>query len=253
MYVSDGKPAGRGRRNLHEQIAFDIGVQIARGDYREGDLLPTEMVLAERYGVSRTAVREAFRILAAKGMTTSRPKIGTRVRMRGQWNMLDQDVLGWHVRDIVDEGFMKAVFEMRSLIEPQAAALAAERRSDKQLRALHAALQQIQRAHSGDGLSDAILQFHEALLDAACNPLLRSFGTLIESVLKVTLKIEAQRIESVPGVLMPTSRMEMVARHTPIFEAVRDREPDAARAAVTAAVVSARNDLAEVVARQDKR
>src|SRR6476660_4217498 len=86
-----------GQGSLSEIVARSIGRRIVSGQYRPGETLPIEPRIQEEFGVSRTAVREAIRLLSAKGLTVSRPKIGTRIRPISDWNMLDPDVLRWHV------------------------------------------------------------------------------------------------------------------------------------------------------------
>src|SRR5579871_5277797 len=83
------------RRSLHGQVAHDIGRRILGGLVKPGELLPSETELSQRLGVSRTALREAIKVLAGKGLIESRPKTGTRVRPRESWNFLDPDVLTW--------------------------------------------------------------------------------------------------------------------------------------------------------------
>src|SRR6516164_5559747 len=93
--------------SLHGRIVHAIGRRIVSGDLRPGDLLPSEPDL----GASRTVVREAVKVLAAKGLVESRPKTGTRVRPREAWNLLDPDVLAWHQGDIVDEALLRKLTE----------------------------------------------------------------------------------------------------------------------------------------------
>src|SRR6185295_7683431 len=90
-------PARARQGSLSDKVAGTIGRRIVSGKYRPSDILPTEPRIQEEFGVSRTAVREAIRLLSAKGLTHSRPKVGTRVRPITQWNMLDPEVLRWHV------------------------------------------------------------------------------------------------------------------------------------------------------------
>lgn len=245
MFTSGTALSGSGRRKLHEQIAYDIGVSIARGVYREGDLLPTELTLAENYRVSRTAVREAFRILAAKGMTLSRPKIGTRVRNRSQWNMLDTDVLAWHIERQPDPVFVAALFELREMIEPEAAATAALRRDERQLQAMETAVSAIRRAATIDELAKAIFRFHETILDAVRNPLVRSLGTLIEAIMHWTLQLEfAKAGDNGEREFLPVSvRHNLVSRHAKILDAIRDGDADRAREGARAVLVRARDDV----------
>ena len=114
-------------------VAGSLGRRIVSGRYRPGDTLPIEPKIQQEFGVSRTAVREAVRLLAAKGLIASRPKVGTRVRPMAEWNMLDSDVLRWKIDQNPSEDFINALFEMREIIEPAAASLAAERASEAEL------------------------------------------------------------------------------------------------------------------------
>eukprot|EP01035_Chromulina_nebulosa_P037515 gene37515-50643_t len=118
---------------IHGTIAHDIGVEIVSGVRKPGDVFGGEIEASEALGVSRTAYREAIRILAAKGLIESRPKAGTRVTQRSRWNLLDPDVLGWAFEGEPDTDFILDLFELRSVIEPAAAAFAARRRSDDDL------------------------------------------------------------------------------------------------------------------------
>src|SRR5215510_12161476 len=88
-----GKVAAVRKSSLHHQVAQDIGARILRGEFAPGDLLPNEAESCRAYGVSRTAVREAMKMLTAKGLIISRPKIGSRVQPKESWNLLDRDVL----------------------------------------------------------------------------------------------------------------------------------------------------------------
>ncbi|BBE72398.1 HTH-type transcriptional regulator LutR [Pleomorphomonas sp. SM30] len=241
MYISQDHMSGKVRRNLHEQIAHDIGTQIVQGTYGETDLLPTELTLAERYRVSRTAVREAFRILAAKGMTVSRPKIGTRVRMRVDWNMLDPDVLTWHLRQGATADFVEAVFEVRFCMEPEVAGIAAERRTDRHLRAMAAALQTMQKASATrDTLVSADIAFLQAMLDASGNPIYRSIGTVTESLIRFLegACLPADRRNA--GDAAVTGVNPATRRHAAVYAAIRDRDGLRAREEVRGMVAAAR-------------
>ncbi|MDP8912578.1 MAG: GntR family transcriptional regulator, partial [Pseudomonadota bacterium] len=120
-------PRGTGRR-LHGAIAHKLGVAILSGEYGPGDTLSGEVAFSEALDVSRSAYREAMQVLAAKGLVESRPKAGTRVLPRERWNLLDPDVLAWAFTGEPDIQLVRSLFELRAIIEPAAARLAAERR-----------------------------------------------------------------------------------------------------------------------------
>jgi len=124
------------RRGLHGEVVHRIGLMIMRGELRPGDPLPAESELSGDQPVSRTVLRESVKVLAAKGLVEARPKIGTRVRARSDWNLLDPDVLAWRLEASPDGVFLRNVVELRRIIEPEAARLAAERATDEEIAAL---------------------------------------------------------------------------------------------------------------------
>ena len=111
---------GRALR-LHGTIARDIGMRIVSGRIAPGRVLDGEIEASERLRVSRTAYREAVRILAAKGLIESRPKIGTRVSEPRHWHLLDPDVISWIFTSTPDERLLSGLFELRTVVEPAAA------------------------------------------------------------------------------------------------------------------------------------
>ena len=131
--------AHRGPLRLHGTIARDLGIGIVSGLYKPGDILSGEVASSERLAVSRTAYREAVRILAAKGLVESRPKVGTKVSTRDQWQLLDPDVLAWAFDSEPDLELLDSLFELRDIIESEAAALAGRRPSPSWVSSLSAA------------------------------------------------------------------------------------------------------------------
>ena len=121
------------RRGLHGEVVHTIGLQIVNGDLQPGDALPPEDDLTSDLSVSRTVLREAVRVLAAKGLVEARPKTGTRVRERGEWNILDPDVLSWRTEASDDHKLYEETTEIRLAIEPLAARLAATRATDEEV------------------------------------------------------------------------------------------------------------------------
>jgi len=104
-------------RNVHEYLATKLGREIIGGHYKPGDQLPNEIDLRDHLSVSRTALREAYRVLAAKGLIASRQNVGTRVRAKSEWNMLDPDVLKWHLDAGPSEEFIVNLFDLRQMLE----------------------------------------------------------------------------------------------------------------------------------------
>src|SRR5678815_533658 len=114
--VNGAAPTRKSLR-LHGTIARDIGVSIVSGRYRPGHILDGEVEASERRKVSRTAYREAVRILSAKGLVHSRPRVGTRVSPLAQWHLLDPDVLSWVFVGEPEPEVLHALFELRTIVE----------------------------------------------------------------------------------------------------------------------------------------
>src|SRR3546814_352117 len=135
---------GNGKR-LRGSLAQQLAVQILTGELPEGHMFPGEIEFAEQIGISRSALREAFRTLSAKGLVDSRPKAGTRVSPRRQWSLLDPDLLAWQFEAEPSLKFVHDLFELRMIVEPSAAELAAERRTEEQVPAMRSALDAMAR------------------------------------------------------------------------------------------------------------
>lgn len=209
--------------SVHAAIANEIGLRIVRGDYPPGTVLPNEAKWAETFNVSRSAVREAIKILMAKSLLSSRPKVGSRVEPRERWNLFDRDVLSWYAAAPNREKFLKTVQELRYIVEPEAAALAAERRSEQQMREIADACSEMVGARSLMIRTAADTRFHMAILSASGNELLVPLGVLIESALEqlfVYVTREQQDLE------------HAMKLHQNIEREIRLRRPDAARQAV---------------------
>ena len=173
--------AAYSERGLHGRIVHTLGRRILSGELKPGHVF--DLAEVERdFGVSRTAVREAMKVLAAKGLVDSRQKRGTFVRPRVDWNLLDADVIRWQFEGRGRRPFLDQLAEVRAIVEPAGARLAALRRTDADLRALTDALGAMEKA-SDDGLSmvEADLGFHRALLAATHNELLTRMEMVIEA------------------------------------------------------------------------
>ncbi|MEL5455541.1 FadR/GntR family transcriptional regulator [Serratia ureilytica] len=173
------------QRNLSYLLAEKLGQQILAGDYQAGSILPGEMELGEQFGVSRTAVREAVKMLAAKGMLLPRPRIGTRVMPQSQWNFLDQDLLTWWMTRENFDQVMQHFLILRTSLEPQACALAADHASPQQTKLLAELMAEMCALHTQFDRERWIqvdTQFHQLIYEASGNPFLTSFANLFSSV-----------------------------------------------------------------------
>ncbi len=234
-----GHIAGAPRASLLGTALDNLGRQIAGARYAEGDTLPIEPRLAEELGVSRSTVREAVRALVALGMLEVRTRTGTRVRPRRNWNILNRDVLDWLISDgSPDTGLLAAIDEAREVFEPKAAAFAAERASDAEIAAIAQAYDDMRDAARTGDIGAAVIAdraFHLAILAATANPILEAFDTAIDAVLGLLFKVATADHEQ--------SFRENLANHGRILDAIRNRQPDAARDAMIDTIHYTRGNL----------
>ena len=177
------KKSTRGQVNAVVDI---LGLRIAANHYHEGETLPVEQELADSLTVGRNALREAVKVLSGKGLISTTPRAGTRIRSREEWNMLDPDVLRWHVDpNTATEKFMLDLIEMRRLIEPKAAELAALRGGKEDVANILAAYEDMAAASSNDqSRTEADIAFHSAILKASQNQVFNYFRFAIATYLK---------------------------------------------------------------------
>jgi DNA-binding FadR family transcriptional regulator len=213
----------RNGKSRHFAAAEEIGTRILRGDFAPGMLLPNEAEWCRRLRMSRSAVREAIKMLKAKGLLNSRPKVGTRVEPRERWNLLDRDVLGWYAMAPDREAFLRTVQEFRHIIEPEATALAAERRSEEQMVEISTACREMGEAASLAIRTQADTRFHLAILRASGNELLVPLGVLIESAFDHLFRYVTREGDDLD---------HAQKLHEAIERNVRLRRPEAARNAV---------------------
>jgi DNA-binding FadR family transcriptional regulator len=227
---------GTGRR-LHGAIAHKLGTDIVSGVYAPGTVLSSEVDFSEALDVSRGAFREAMQVLAAKGLVESRPKAGTRVLPRDRWNLLDPDILAWAFAGEPDPIFVRAIFELRAIVEPGAARLAAERRDREDLRTIKAALTAMRRHTLGtEAGRNADRDFHDAILRATRNDALIVLSTTIGSAVHWTTQYK-QRSRALPRNPIPD--------HAKVYDAIAAGDGDAAAAAMRVLVDLALDDTRE--------
>lgn len=214
------KPAER-QQQIHDAIAHDLGVAIVSGVYAPGEMLPGEAKFSSELKVSRGAYREAIRILAAKGLVQSRTKSGTRVRPRRHWNILDLDVLAWIFETEPSETFIQDIFELRLIVEPAAAALAATRRTSRELGRMGHALEEMEQfgllSEQGRAADQA---FHNMILESTRNEAVMSLSSTISAAVGWTT-VFARRERSAARDPMPD--------HYRLFDALAQGDPRQAR------------------------
>jgi DNA-binding FadR family transcriptional regulator len=231
---SEAKPLRK-----HQAIAAQLGTAILSGEYRPGDSLDGEIEQSVALGVSRTVYREAMRILVSKGLIESRPKAGTHVTPRHRWNLLDPEILAWMFTRRPDEHFIRDLFELRGIIEPAAAALAAQRREQVHLDVMAEALAQMGSfGLSAKGGQEADRRFHRAILEASGNEALASLSSSVGAAVQWTTHYK-QRASKIPRDPLP----EHIAVHTAIAAA----NPAEASNAMTQLLHLALEDMASAL------
>jgi DNA-binding FadR family transcriptional regulator len=180
-------PAG-----IHAGVVHGIGRRIVRGELASGEILPEQGELSRQLGVSRTVVREATKVLATKGLVESRSKRGTVVLPRTEWRLLDPDVLAWLSEAGLDPEFLRSMFEVRKIIEPAAARLAAERATPDELAAIRATFEAMASAPDEATYLDADIRYHAMLVAATHNDhlvqLVAAFGPALQAGLQVATR-----------------------------------------------------------------
>ncbi len=224
---------GSGRR-LRGAVAHYLGSAIVSGQIAPGEKLTGEIANAEALDVSRSAYREAVQVLTAKGLVESRPKAGTRVLPRSRWNILDPQVLAWAFSAEPDVSFVRDLFELRAIVEPAAARLAAERRDKDDLKTMKDALAKMRRhtlaTEAGRAADRA---FHDALLGATHNSAMMALSASISAAVSWTTEFK-QRSRALPR--------DPVPDHAKVFDAIAAGDPEAASAAMRALVDLALDD-----------
>jgi len=228
------------KRSLHGQVAHDLGGRIMCGELAPGAVLPNEADLSASLRVSRTSLREAIKVLAAKGLVESRPKTGTRVRPRADWNVLDPDVLAWQFAAGPFARFIEDLFELRQMIEPQAAAMAARRAGPAEIERIEQAYLGMEEAGNDSDLwIDPDLRFHQAIIRATGNELLWPLGAIIETALATSFRLSSAQWDG------PIHSLPL---HWAIFDAIRKRDAAAAQAAMHRLLDGAADDVRRALA-----
>jgi GntR family galactonate operon transcriptional repressor len=226
-------------RTLHQQILRHLGMRIVRGDVQAGETLPSEPELCAQLNVSRIALREALKVLAAKGLVESRPKTGTLVRARSTWNLLDPAVLSWLQEVGPDEAFLRDLSDVRLVIEPAAARRAARHATDAEIGALEAWYRRMEIAiHDVDTFIRADLDFHEMILTGAHNELLQQLGKTIRVALRASRAITTR---------LPGASEGAMPLHRAVLDAIRNHNEQAAEQAMIDLIMAAQSDIDHVL------
>jgi GntR family galactonate operon transcriptional repressor len=223
-------------RGLHGQIVEVMADRILSGQIPEGATINVTELQSD-LGVSLTAVREALKVLTAKGLVDARQKRGTFVRPRSDWNLLDADMIRWHFKDADSRPeLLEELHEVRGIVEPAAARLAALRSDDSDLAALDEALAGLETADDNLAAAAADLAFHRALLAATGNELL----TKMEVIMETGLADRDRLVHTVK----PSD--DPIPSHRLVVDAIRAHDPEGAELAMRELLAKAAEDLTEV-------
>lgn len=226
---------------LYEQIVQQIEESVLKGALKPGDQLPPERELAQKFGVSRTAVREAVKVLREKGLVEAYSGRGTFIK--NETSQAIRQSLDLMIKIGQPDGSRHLV-EVREILEPEIAALAASRIEETHLTTMREAIAVMDRAKQDpDAFIEADLDFHLALAEAAANPLILS---LIDSIVGL-LREQRLRIFYVDG---GPERGQF--HHKRIFEAIERRDPEGAREAMRAHLKQVREDSRVSSTEQDR-
>lgn len=209
------------KEQIYQVISKELLQIIADGKYKSGEKLPTEMELAEQFGVSRLPIREALSVLRATGVIISKQGGGSYVADVPSKTMLQEITI-----DHEDVENIKYLFELRKALEPEAAYLAATRRLPEQLEEMKSILQQLEKESVMEGKSGmfADINFHRSIVHATHNPIMiqvfDNLSFLYEKSLKITLQPNSQ---------IENKRISVFREHKRILEAIELEEPELAR------------------------
>lgn len=231
--------------SLTQQVIDLLGLKIIRKEIAEGEII-TASSLQEEYGVSRTVVREACRVLQSKGMVQARTKTGTIVLPRSDWNLLDSELIGWYRQVGAGSGLVRDLQEVRESYEPWAAHMAARRRTAADLEAIRTAYEDMVTAAKTEGASSpalvqADLDFHQATLRATHNVIMIRLGLLVRPVLQIRDEMAMLR-DNATGFL---------EEHHAVFDAIEKKQPRVAEEAMRDLLDLSAQDIAHLTTESD--
>ncbi len=232
------------RKSMHARIVRDLGMRIVAGELRPGDRLPAEAALLADYEVSRPVLREATRVLAAKGLLISKQRAGAIVRPRNEWHLLDPDVLYWLIQVKPPSEFVETLLTVRRVFEPAAAALAAKVASEESLRGIAEAYAGMEAAVTAEDLLEPDLAFHRRIAEATGNEVLAYIGNMLSLALRESIKLSSK---------IPNTHALSLPRHKAILTALLARDPLAAQQATLVQLNETREDLTVILESGSRR
>ncbi|MDC4503645.1 FadR family transcriptional regulator [Acinetobacter baumannii] len=207
-------------KSQHALIVQQLGLKIVSGEISENEKLPSEVDLCEEYKVSRPVFREAIRVLNAKGLTYSRPKIGTVVRPKEEWHLLDPDVLFWLIQTTPEHEFFKTLSTVRRVLEPELAYIAASTANEDDIERIKQAYEGMEKATTVEEFIEPDIQFHLAIAKATHNDLLAYMSKMLVLPLQQSIQVTSLR---------PNLQGHSLPRHKAILTAIENKDPLSAR------------------------
>ncbi len=241
-------------RGILGEAVSELGARIVGGQWAPGESIPTEAELCEMLGVSRSVVREAFRILGAKGLIRSRTSDGTRVLPRAEWRLLDPDVMQWRIAAGDTNTLLRDLQKVRDVIEPGAVFVATRNADDDDRARVRQAWETkdaLLRERDPDPTDqrerfiETDLGFHRALWLAVDSDLLFQLYTVIESVLRLSFDVQ-MRARGYETEL--TGMDESHEMHRVVYDRFMDGDAEGAEAAMRELISRAKNDAGKGMA-----
>ncbi|WP_295461656.1 FadR/GntR family transcriptional regulator [uncultured Pseudomonas sp.] len=228
------------RKSRHARIVNELGTQIVSGHFQPEQRLPPEAQLCADYDVSRPVLREATRVLVAKGLVRSKPKVGTVVKPRHEWHLLDPDVLHWLLQSDSRHSFYETLIKVRNIVEPEVAAMAAANARPEDLATIEAAYARMELAEDLMGMAQPDMDFHMAIANATHNELLIHLYCVLLLPVRDYLENSAPMFDN-------DALSLLVPRHKAILTAIQHRDPLCARHAAIAQLAGVDNLVTETL------
>lgn len=211
--------------NLSQRMVQELGKNIVAGEYDKRENIPTEADLCEKFNVSRSAVREAVKMLSSKGLIVSRPRQGISILPESQWNIFDPDLLKWMLESKPSMNLLKEFLQMRIAIEPEAAALAARLGDPKKIEAIEFALQKMKDAEDdSDEDLEADIEFHISILYASNN----RFYIRLRDFIQTALRVSITYTTSIKG-----NHQSILDDHAKVLNAIKNGNAERAKQSMT--------------------
>lgn len=228
------------RDGVHGRLVHELGRRIVSGEIPAGETLPTEAALVAELGSGRSAVREAVKVLTAKGLVKSRTKLGTVVQPESAWNLLDPDVLAWRYDAAPTDKHLDDLSGVRIAVEPEAARLAARAKDRAGIAAIqHAYLLMEQTIDDPDEFITHDLAFHQAIVTAGGNQLLDQLSTLMSMAFASARQVHTRNVRR---------NKRTLPAHKAVLDAIVARRGDEAAELMRTLVTGAQHDI-----RRDRR